>query len=106
MSSQSRHSFHARVFPYVDLVLTVAVSGHEFIHVLGEHQVAYLTASLNGLERLELEGIPELDRSVLSSSARGEQALLMRRPGDCLDCGLMLTKLLEWLRLAPGTPYE
>ena len=78
VSGQSRHSFHARVFPYVDLILAVAMSGHEFIHVLGEHQVANLTASLNGLERLQLQGIPELNRSVLGSSARGKQALLVR----------------------------
>ena len=52
MACQSRHSLHARVFPDIDLILTVAMRGHELVDVLGEHQVANLTASLNGLKRL------------------------------------------------------
>ena len=71
--------------------------GHEFVDVLREHQVANLTASLNGLKRLQLQGVPELDCSVLRSSSRGQQALLVRRPSDSFDGSLMLIKLFEWL---------
>ena len=78
MSCQRGHSLHARVFPHIDLVLTVAVSGNELVHILGEHQVTHLTPSLNGLEWLKLECVPELDRSVLGSTSGGKQALLVR----------------------------
>lgn len=106
VSGQGCHSLHARVLPNVDLVLTIAVGGNELVHILGEHQVAHLTAGLNGLERFKLQGVPELDGPVLGATTGSEQALFVRGPCDRLDCGLVLVKLLQWCGTTPGAPDE
>ena len=72
VSCQCCHSLHAGVLPHIDLVLAITMGGHELVDVLGEHQVANLTASLNGLQWLQLQGVPELDGPVLSSTSRSE----------------------------------
>ena len=51
--------------------------GDELVDVFGEHQVADLTASLDGPEVLELDSVPELDGAVLGATTGSQQALLV-----------------------------
>ena len=50
---------------------------HELVDVFSEHQVTDLATSLNRLQVLELDSVPELDGSVLSAAACREEALLV-----------------------------
>ena len=97
---------HGRVAPDVDLVLAVAVRRHEFIDVLSEHQIADLAASVDGLEVLQLNRVPELDSSVLGAATGREQSLLVRGPCDGFDSCLVLVKLDQGLRAAARTPKQ
>lgn len=49
--------FDARVAPYVDLILGVAVSADQLVHVFAEGQVAYLGASVLLAEELASEDV-------------------------------------------------
>ena len=67
--------------------------GHKLIHILGEHEVADLTASLDGVEHLQFARVPKLDGPVLGATTWGKQALLVGGPGDGFDSGLVLAEL-------------
>ena len=73
------------------------MSRDQFISVLGKKQIANLRTSLNRFCILQLDCVPEFDCSVLGTATCSEQTLLMRGPGDRLDCSLMLVELSEWL---------
>jgi len=60
--------FHGWILPNIDLILAVTMCGHDLVCVLGEHQIAHLTASLNRVEELELASVPELDGSILGTT--------------------------------------
>ena len=47
MASERRYLFHGRIGPYVDLILTVAVCGDQFVDILCKHQIADLASSLD-----------------------------------------------------------
>ena len=93
MTRQCGDLLHGRVFPDIDLVLAVAVGRHEFVHILCEHEVAYLAARLDGFYILQLYGVPELNSSILSATAGGQESLFVRGPCDGFDSCLMLVKL-------------
>eukprot|EP00350_Pseudokeronopsis_sp_OXSARD2_P001166 CAMPEP_0170556050 /NCGR_PEP_ID=MMETSP0211-20121228/15337_1 /TAXON_ID=311385 /ORGANISM="Pseudokeronopsis sp., Strain OXSARD2" /LENGTH=54 /DNA_ID=CAMNT_0010866147 /DNA_START=255 /DNA_END=416 /DNA_ORIENTATION=+ len=52
------------------------MGAHKFIHILGEKQVADLRTCFNGADLLHLQGIPEADASVCSSSSTRQQPML------------------------------
>ena len=106
MTGQSCNLLHRRVFPHVYLVLAIAVCGDQLVDVLGEHEVADLAASLDRLQVLQFNRIPELDGAVLGSTSSGQQSLLVWRPRDCLDSSLVLVESGEWLRTISGAPEE
>ena len=65
-----------------------------------------MASSLNALEVLQLDSVPELNCSVLRATARRQQALLMRRPGYGFHCGLMVVELRQRLRRASRAPQH
>lgn len=72
MARQRGNLFHRGVLPDIDLVLTVAMGRHQLVHVLRKHKVAYLASSLYGFYILQLDRVPELDSSILSTTAGGQ----------------------------------
>ena len=104
MTSQCRNLLHRRVTPNIYLVLAVSVGGHELVDIFREHQIADLAPGLDRLEVLQLDSVPELDSAILGASARGQKALLVRRPRDSLDRSLVLIELDERLRAAASAP--
>jgi len=104
--SQRRNLLHGRVAPNVYLILAVSVRTDKFVDVFCKHEVADLTSCFNALKILELDGVPELDGPVLRATTCGQEALLVRRPGDGLDRSLMLVELDEGLGAAPCAPEQ
>jgi hypothetical protein len=106
VAGQRGNLLHSRVLPHVNLILGVAMRTDEFIGVLGKHQVAHLAASLDCLQRLQLQCIPESDRSVLCAATCSEQAVLVRRPRDGFNGGLVLAEASQRLGCALCAPYQ
>ena len=69
MTSQRGDLLHGGVAPNVDLVLAVAVGRYKLVDILCEHKVANLATSLDRLDVLKLNGVPELNSSVLCTTA-------------------------------------
>ena len=105
MAGQCCHFGHARVVPYQNLVLTIAVRRHELIASLGEHEVADLRAGVNAVDRLIGVCVPKSDASVRSSTASRQQAGLVGVPSDGLHSRLVLPKLGQML-IALQVPYH
>lgn len=63
--------------------------------MLGPGQVADLRAGIGALQRLTRQGVPEADAAVSGAASRGQQAVLVRRPGDGLDGSQVLRVLLH-----------
>lgn len=63
--------------------------------MLGPGQVADLRAGIGALQRLTSQGVPEADAAVSGAASRGQQAVLVRRPGDGLDGSQVLCVLLH-----------
>ena len=47
MARQCRNLLHLWVTPNIYLVLAISVCGHEFVDVLGEHEIADLATGLD-----------------------------------------------------------
>ena len=77
MPRQGGDLLHTGITPNIYLILAIAVCAHELVDVFSEHQVTDLATSLNRLQVLELDSVPELDGSVLSAAACREEALLV-----------------------------
>ena len=65
----------------------------DFIDILWEHQVTDLWSRIDEVDGLQSVCVPESDAPVSSTTTWGEQAILMRTPTDCFDCGCMVWKL-------------
>lgn len=63
--------------------------------MLGPGQVADLRASVNALQRLPSQCVPEADAAVGSATTRGQQPVLVWRPGNGLHCCKVLCVLLD-----------
>ena len=91
------------------------MGGDQLRGVFRPGQVTDLAAGVNTLHGLTCQGVPEPrkqcdheililrdhrvyipDISVSCSSARGQEAMMMRRPGDGLDSGYMVAVGLQW----------
>lgn len=55
---------------------------HQLIGVLGPGQVADLRPSVRALQRMARQRVPEADAAVGRAASRGQQAVLVGRPGD------------------------
>eukprot|EP00327_Prymnesium_parvum_P027875 CAMPEP_0195589588 /NCGR_PEP_ID=MMETSP0814-20130614/33711_1 /TAXON_ID=97485 /ORGANISM="Prymnesium parvum, Strain Texoma1" /LENGTH=203 /DNA_ID=CAMNT_0040728615 /DNA_START=317 /DNA_END=929 /DNA_ORIENTATION=+ len=87
---------HRGVAPHNDLVLRVAVSGHQLVDVLRPAQVAHLAPRVNAVERASSLRVPEANTPVCSAAPRGEQPVLMRRPRNCLHSRGVLIEPQQW----------
>ena len=82
------------------------MSGNQFVDIFGENQIADLRTSFDGLDGFALQGVPELNASVLGATTRGEQSVLVRRPCDGFDGSLVLGELRLGHCGVTGAPYE
>ena len=67
--------------------------------------ITYLRPSINGLQGLPGQGVPESYGPVSSSSPGGQDAMLVRGPGYRLDGGRVIRVALNW-SLGRLTPNE
>ena len=51
MSCECGYLLHGRVLPHYDLVKRVAVCRDDLVHILGPHQIAYLTDRQTEIDR-------------------------------------------------------
>ncbi len=79
---------HLRQLPHADLVERVAVGGDDFAGSLGKHQVADLRPRVDAVRLLQRVRAPEADGPVGGASARGEDVVLVRGPGQRLHLPL------------------
>ncbi len=86
VASQLGHLDKARVLPEQNLVLGVAVGADELGRVLGPGEVADLGPGVDALHGLAGERVPEADATVRGAAARGQEAVVVRRPGNGLHC--------------------
>lgn len=93
MASQSCNFIHLRILPNNDLVERVSMRWHQFLICLWEHQVAHLWPSVDAVDRLQCEWVPEPNALVCCPSSWSQQPSLERTPSNCLHCCLMLGKL-------------
>ena len=63
--------------------------------MFGPGQVADLGAGVGALQRLAGQRVPEADAAVGRAAAAGQQAVLVRRPGDGLHRSQVLCVLLH-----------
>lgn len=98
VAGQSCQLRHRRVTPYDYLVLTVAVSANDLVHIFRPDQVANLTASIYTVQSGVRGGIPEADAAIGGSTSGGKKPVLVWGPGNCLDSGSMLCELEHGLR--------
>ena len=96
---------HGGAAPDDDGVVGVAVSGDELVGVLGEEEVADLRAGFNAARLLHLERVPEADTAVGSASARSEDSVLQRIPGQCFHSGQVRGELARWFLLLLERPH-
>ena len=82
------------------------MSGNNFIGGLGENQITDLRVSFYRLHLLALDCIPEFYALVSSPSTRGEDTMLMGRPGDGFYSGLMAAEFVERRRGVGFVPDE
>jgi hypothetical protein len=95
VAGEDDHLLHGGVLPDVDLVEGVAVRADQLVHVFGEEEVADLRAGVDRVDLRRVAGVPEADHPVRGATAGGEQPVLVRRPRDRLDRGLVLLELDE-----------
>lgn len=106
MPCQSCQLLHGRVLPNDDLVLRIAVGTYQLIEVLGEEEIAHLTAGLERTERSEGEGVPEANASVSCASTTREETVLVGRPCDCFHCCNVISEFHLGTRIIVNAPYE
>ena len=78
--------------PDDNLVLRVAVRRDELIDVLRPAKVAHLAACVDAIKGTRRLRVPKADAAVGGAAARGEEAILVRRPRDGLDGGRVLVE--------------
>ncbi|RNA28621.1 hypothetical protein BpHYR1_008630 [Brachionus plicatilis] len=84
VTSQLGQLTHARILPDQYLILRVAMSADQLVGVFRPGQIAHLGARVHRLQILTGQRVPEPDTAVGSAAARGQQAVLMGRPGNGL----------------------
>ena len=70
----------------------------QFIYVLRKNEVAHLRTGVDRIQLRAVERIPEPNRAICSSAAARQQSVLVRGPGQSLNCGGMLRKLVYGTR--------
>lgn len=89
----------------MDLVLAVPMGTDQFVLILSEHQVAHLAISLHRVHQLVRDRVPESDGPVCRAPSRNQQAMLVRRPSQCLDSSLVFEESSDGSGLM-GIPDE
>lgn len=64
--------------------------------MLGPGQVADLWAGVHTLQWLRRQGVPKSNAAVGSAAPRGEQAMLVGRPGNGFHCSQVIHVYLHW----------
>ena len=75
---------------------------HYLVEVLGPHEVAHLRPCVDGGQRHVVHRVPEADAPICCAPARGQQAMLVRRPRDGLHRRLVLIELQDRLVTLQG----
>ena len=81
---------HGGVLPETELVASKAVGGQDLLLVGVPLKGANLRTGIDGVEQGTGLAVPELDASIGSTAAGGEEVALMGGPGQGLDGGLMV----------------
>ncbi|KAG5461241.1 MAG: hypothetical protein BJ554DRAFT_6597, partial [Olpidium bornovanus] len=115
VAGQRRDLGHFLRFPHDNLVLGVPVRGHQFVAVLGPGQKGkrrqgnpretHLTARVVGRQSGADRRVPQAYVLVGGPAAAGEDALLVRAPGDGLHRGGVLVEQVERVR-ADAVPHD
>ena len=90
MACKSGYFLHAGIPPTYNLVKTVSVGADELIYIFTEHQIADLGPCINAINLCQGLQIPKSDTSVSGTTTTSKNIVLMRRPGNGLDSGVML----------------
>ena len=69
--------------------MRVPMRAHQLIDIFTEEQITDLRPSVNTVHHFPKVRVPESNTPVSSPTARRQQPMLMRRPGERLDRGLM-----------------
>ena len=78
---------------------------NKLVAVLGENQVAHLTACVYSVNTFSFVCVPKPNGAVRSASAGNKEAEFMRRPSECLDGSGLLVKFVHFLFI-PVFPNE
>lgn len=95
MTYQSGDSFELWITPDVDLVLGVPMCTHYLMHISAECQVAYLRSCILFTDDLACQDVSQTKHAVGGSSARRQQPVLLRRPGQGFNCCSMVSVLAD-----------
>lgn len=68
---------------------------HQLVGVFGPGQVAHLGPSVDALQGLPRERVPEADAAVGCAPTRGQKPMLVWGPGNGFDCCQVLCVLLH-----------
>ena len=71
------------------------MSAHDLIYIFTEQQITHLRPSVNAIDLLGSQRVPETDCSVSGTTSWGEKPVLMGRPADCFDSGSMALEFYD-----------
>lgn len=105
MASKGGCFLQAGIFPDDDLIIRIPMRTHDFLGVLGEHQIAHLRPRVNAVQQRTVEGVPELDGLVGRASARSQDSMVVRTPSNALHRSGVRGKFTDGCRTF-STPNE
>jgi len=106
VTSQLLDLLHWGAFPNTNCVFTVAVSTDQLMRCLTEHNVTHLRFGVDWLNLSALNGVPEFDAAVCSSTTWCKYTALMWAPVNRLHCSSVRAKLMKGGFLSARTPNE
>lgn len=72
------------------------MGAHNLMCCLGKHQVAYLRACIDGIQRRASVRVPEADVTVSCATTSGKKAVLVGGPSDGFHGSSMLMEFYDW----------
>lgn len=91
MAREYSDLFHLGLLaPNYYLILRIAMRAYELVDILCVDEIANLTARVDPMQWLARQRVPEADASVSCAASTTHHAVLMRRPCDGFDGGLVL----------------
>lgn len=90
MSSEGGELLHGGVLPHDDLIERVTVSAYKLIVGLREDQIANLRASVDAVQRRQVDSVPEADALVSRATSSSQKASVKRAPVNSFDSRLVI----------------